>query len=390
MSKKRIDFYCSTFLTGGIETTLIQLLKNINPDLFILRLVVLFKTPKLELLISQIPENVEVLYIVPSDILNRVRARRLKERIPLHLKVLEEVFLLNIRRVIFHYNIRKEIAKADVIIDYGMCLMDYPNLIKKKKSVIYNHFSLNHINRSNPKKNLKLVNSLTNYTKVIAICDEMVEQFLNFFPSRRDMIDRIYNYVNGVDILKRASEGTLSFNKPFILAIGRLDETQKDYTTLLKGYAIARKEYSIDQDLVILGQGRDKEKLINLCNDLDILSFVHFMGFDDNPYKWIKRCDFFVHSSKFEGLPTVIIEAMILGKCVVASKCPTGVKELLFNGKAGLLFEIGNYRELALDLKEMASNSDLKETFLTNGQSVLEQFTHINTIQRLERELLLM
>ena len=388
MDKRRIDFYCSTFLAGGIETTLIQLLRNLNPELFILRLVILYKTPNQEILLSQIPSNVEVVYIVSSDRLNSIRAQRLKGRIPLYFKLLEEIVLLNIRRFIFYFNIRRELKNIDIIVDYGMCLMDLPKLIGTKKAIIYNHFSLNHIDRSNHIKNARKRNRLLNYTKIIAICDEMVDQYLQYFPNNLNKIVRIYNYVNAEKILLRSSDGTCSINTPFILAIGRLDESQKDYTTLLKGYALARMEYSFEQDLVILGQGRDKEKLTKLCVDLGIDQNVHFRGFDDNPYKWLRQCDFFVHSSKFEGLPTVIIEAMMLGKGVVASNCPTGVKELLDYGKAGLLFEVGNHHELATKLKIMANDASLRDTFLQEAKFVLEKFSHEHTIRELEKVLL--
>lgn len=388
MDKRRIDFYCGTFLTGGIETTLIQLLKSINPDLFVIRLVVLFKTPKQELLISQIPNNVEIVYIVSSNILNSIRAKRLKGRIPLFFKILEEFVFLNIRRVIFHINIRKELRNADVIVDYGMCLINYPKLIRHRESIIYNHFSLHHINRSNQKKNMKKVLGLLNYSKVIAICDEMVEQFVAYYPNSSDRVVRIYNHINFQLVEERSLEGSISVSKPYILAIGRLDETQKDYATLLKGFAIARNVYDFDKDLVILGQGRDKEVLMQLCVELGIMNFVHFIGFDANPFKWLAKSDFFVHSSKFEGLPTVIIEAMILGKSIVASNCPTGVKELLLNGQAGLLFEVGNDLELASKLKMMSDGLNVNDIFAQGRKIVLDQFSVDATVRQIEKILL--
>jgi len=383
--KKRVDFYCSTFLTGGIEVTLIHLLKNLNPELFALRLVILWKTPNQELLLSQIPSNVEVVYIVGSKTLNFLRAKRLKERLALPLKFIEEVILLNIRRLVFYFGIRRELKNTDIIVDYVMCLMNHPNLIKNRKTVIYNHFSLNHINKRSPEKNLQKVRCLTNYTKVIAICDEMIDQFLKYQPNESDKVTRIYNFINSSELQIKANIGTISCNHPYILAIGRLDESQKDYTTLLKGYALARNQYTFEQDLVILGQGRDKDKLVRLCIDLKILPFVHFIGFDDNPYKWLKKCSFFVHSSKFEGLPTVIIEAMMLGKCIIASNCPTGVSELLLSGKAGLLFEVGNVSELASKLNILANDMVLQESMLKEAQCILEQFSKQNTIGKVEQ-----
>lgn len=388
MKKKKIDFYCGTFLTGGIETTLIQLLNHLNSDLFEMRLVILFKTPKQELFLSQLPSHIKIIYIVGSDFLNSIRAKRLRNRIPIYLKLLEEVIFLNLRRLIFHFNIRKELRNADVVVDFGMCLMDHPKLLRDNKSIIYNHFSLNHINRFNPIKNKKRVNQLINYSKIIAICDEMVDQFLSYFPNEKSKIIRIYNYMDVSNIHLKAMEGKPPIEYPYILSIGRLDETQKDFITLINGFALAKQTNYCNVKLVILGQGRDEVKLKALCSKLGVSDSVIFQGFEINPYKWIANCEFLVHSSKFEGLPTVILEAMILEKCVVASNCATGVRELLSNGKSGLLFEVGNVKELSSKLLLMDSSTDLIENMLDEAKYFLHQVSHENTIKQVEKLLL--
>ena len=67
-----------------------------------------------------------------------------------------------------------------------------------------------------------------------------------------------------------------------------------------------------------------------------------FLGFISNPYPWIQRCRLMVHSAKFEGLPTVMIEGLLLGKLIVASDCPTGPREILSGGAAGVLVPVGD------------------------------------------------
>ena len=66
-----------------------------------------------------------------------------------------------------------------------------------------------------------------------------------------------------------------------------------------------------------------------------------------NPYKYFKDTDIFVLSSKFEGLPNVLLEAQFFKKFIISSNCPTGPKEILLNGKAGELFDVGNYKKLS-------------------------------------------
>ena len=71
-----------------------------------------------------------------------------------------------------------------------------------------------------------------------------------------------------------------------------------------------------------------------------------------NPYPYIKRCEIFVHSSQYEGLPTVMIEALLLDKMIVATDCPTGPREILNGGKAGILTPVGDIEALAKAMHE--------------------------------------
>ena len=80
---------------------------------------------------------------------------------------------------------------------------------------------------------------------------------------------------------------------------------------------------------------------------MKIKSFVKIYNFVDNPYPLIKQADIFVLSSAYEGLPNVLLEALTLNKFIISSNCPTGPKEILLNGKGGLLFKVGNYKQLA-------------------------------------------
>src|SRR5690606_31586647 len=126
----------------------------------------------------------------------------------------------------------------------------------------------------------------------------------------------------------------------------RLNETQKDFTSLILAYAKCRRKYKLTENLVIVGDGPDKDKLKVLAANEGVADNVIFMGYQSNPYNWISNAKAFVFSTKFEGLPTVLIEAHTLGKPIVATASPTGIKELLMYGQAGLLTEPGNSDQL--------------------------------------------
>ncbi len=127
---------------------------------------------------------------------------------------------------------------------------------------------------------------------------------------------------------------------PLVVAVGRLAH-QKDFPLLLQAFARARP--SVPQArLAILGQGELLSDLESLARDLDLGNAVLFAGYQENPYAWMRRADVLALSSRFEGLPTVVIEGLACGARIVATDCPTGPAEILDDGKWGSLVAVGD------------------------------------------------
>ena len=108
--------------------------------------------------------------------------------------------------------------------------------------------------------------------------------------------------------------------------------------------------------LVILGEGPDRDGLTALARKLGIADQVDFPGFESNPFASMARARVFVLSSRFEGLPTVLIEAMACGVPVVSTDCPSGPGEILEGGKWGRLVPVGDWRSLAQAIVETLDN----------------------------------
>ncbi|MGG6265629.1 glycosyltransferase [Leptolyngbya sp. AN03gr2] len=137
---------------------------------------------------------------------------------------------------------------------------------------------------------------------------------------------------------------------PVIIAVGRLTK-QKDFPTLLKAFAQVRKVR--EARLMILGEGDDRAVLEALVQKLDIADSVALPGFVSNPFAYLSKSAVFVLSSLFEGLPTVLIEAMAVGTSVVATDCKSGPMEILDNGKYGKLTQVGETDGLAKAIVEI-------------------------------------
>jgi len=177
-----------------------------------------------------------------------------------------------------------------------------------------------------------------------------------------DKINVIHNPAVTPDIIKKSS---VTFNHPWfvngappvILGVGRLTE-QKDFQTLIRAFALICENTSAH--LVILGEGEDREKLQALIKQLDLDDKIELPGFVDNPFVYMAKSSVFVLSSKWEGLPNVLLHAMALGASVVATDCPSGPSEILDNGRYGALVSIGDVNSMAKAIQSYIQKPLLK------------------------------
>tara|TARA_X000000950_G_scaffold163847_1_gene200289 strand:- start:539 stop:1612 length:1074 start_codon:yes stop_codon:yes gene_type:complete len=158
----------------------------------------------------------------------------------------------------------------------------------------------------------------------------------------------IYNPLDKKEIEKKSKITTKKyFNKKStlrIINIGRFVD-QKDQITFLKALNLIK--HKIDFEAILIGKGNDEVMLKNFVNKNKLKNKIKLVNFVENPYPILREAELLVLSSKFEGLPNVLLEAQVLKKFIISSNCPTGPREILLNGKGGLLFEIGNFKELA-------------------------------------------
>ncbi len=384
--KKEICFYINSFVVGGIEKVLLQYLKNIDKKNFEVTLLIGFKLDELEKLKSEIPKEVKIEYILKDNLNCKLKKKKSLGKISFLEKMLYE-FLSFSRKIIFFNNFSKKIKNFDVIIDFDMTLASYAHKIPKK-IITFCHFSPKNYHRAIKSRQEKHGKRLNNYDKVIMISDDMKEEALEMYPYLKHKLLRLYNFLNISSIQNLALEKILDkrIEEKYILSIGRLEETQKDFTTLLKAYASIKN--NIEQKLYIIGEGRHKSLLESLCKELDIENKVEFLGFQKNPYPWIKKADLFVHSSKFEGLPTVLIEALALEKLIIATDCPTGPREILNYGKNGKLTKLQDEKDLAEGIETVLKNKGLQEEYLKESKKRIIEFDSRFAMEKFEEILL--
>ena len=159
----------------------------------------------------------------------------------------------------------------------------------------------------------------------------------------------IYNPLNVNEIKIKSKKKTLkifSKNKQLkILNVGRFTD-QKDQITLLKSLKFL-DDQNFKYEAVIIGKGVLESRLKKYIEINKLTKRVKLINFTENPYNLMRQTDIFVLSSRYEGLPNVLLEALVLNKFIISSNCPTGPREILLNGRGGFLFKMGNYKELS-------------------------------------------
>lgn len=185
--------------------------------------------------------------------------------------------------------------------------------------------------------------------RIIAVSHGVAEDLGCFSGLDPRRIDVVYNPIVTPELAEMAAQPPVhpwfvSSDRPVILAVGRLTR-QKDFSILLRAFSLVRRERPAR--LVIVGEGPDRSKLESLVEELGLQDCVDLPGFLKNPFSLMARSRVFVLSSAWEGLPTVLVEALACGTPVVATDCPSGPKEILEEGCYGPLVPVGDSESLA-------------------------------------------
>lgn len=166
---------------------------------------------------------------------------------------------------------------------------------------------------------------------------------------------------------------------PTIVSAGRL-VPQKDHLSLLRSFKLVRN--SIEAKLIIFGEGPERDALLTAIEELGIGADVDLPGYDPVLPSALAASDLFVLSSKWEGLPGVLIQALALGVPVVSTNCPTGPSEILENGRYGRLVPVGDPQSLAMSIL-----GTLKNPIQVAAATATERFRADDAVSQLAQDL---
>ena len=301
MRKKRILISSYNLEMGGIEKSLINLLKNFNLNKYDVTLIL---EEKKGMFLSDIPKNIKIKEYKVSKIKNVF----IRKTINLFKRL--KFILFNYKR----YN-----ASICYATYSGPC--GFVARVASKNKILYVHSNYYQLYNEDKNKTKTFFDNLkiNKYNHIIFVSNESKKDLCKIYPIIKDKSITVNNIVDYEKILKLSEKkvNVKRTTKKIFLFVGRLDESSKRLTLLLD-VAKKCKIEKIKALFWIIGNGSD-EKLYKEIVKNENLDNIIFLGVKKNPYPYMKACDYLILTSKYEGFPVVYNEAIILNKPIITT-----------------------------------------------------------------------
>lgn len=219
------------------------------------------------------------------------------------------------------------------------------------------------------------------YRILISLADDVMVNSLEFKKSFQQQFNIkpkcIYNPFDKDFIRSKLKQKKIIkfFKKSHInlVSVGRLTN-QKDHLTLLKSIKLMDINFKVK--LIIIGKGENKRILQNFIERNKLQNKIKLLGYLDNPYHYIKESDIVIQTSKYEGLPNILLEAQFLKKYIISTNCISGPTEILLRGKAGDLINVGDYKKLSLLIRNYKRNKQIINKKINEGVKKFNRFDY--------------
>ena len=214
---------------------------------------------------------------------------------------------------------------------------------------------------------------------IVAQQEEMQEELVRMIPLKGEQVVTLHNVIDEETISKKLenvenpfpNDGSLKY-----VWVGRINE-KKGQDILVKALFFLRKNES-RAHVYFVGPYDEKsayyKQLLSLINEYQLNGYVHFVGYDTNPYRWVKYCDCFVLPSRLEGLPNALIEAQYIGRPCVASECIPMIKRIVAEGINGYTVPTEDAEAMAVAMRKAPLLGNVKMNY---KPSSVDDFIHL-------------
>ena len=338
---------------GGEERVLLNVLRNLIELGYNVDLLITWNHGENNLFENEIPKKVNYEFLFDNY---DGKSKIIKEIYRLRTKT---TYLKKVEKII-------EEKKYDVIIDYSSNLLKYKNFDIKVPIFAWIHFSLTFGEKLSGEKVEKYKKQYKKYDKILTICDTMKDEFVEILGMDKTKVELVYNPINLEIIRKKAENVNPKYGnylkEDYFLQVSRL--TQQKQPEHLVDIYYKLKQRGIKEKLYFIGNGEKVKLIKQKIKEYNLEDDIILLGQIENPYPFFKNAKLFLHTAKYEGLPTVLLESLAFGTPVVAYDCPTGPKDILGkNSEYGELIPLNDKDTFVKRVYELIDNNEKYENY---------------------------
>lgn len=331
-TKKKILIRIGSMRHGGAEKVLATFLKELPPERYEVDLLLNLYSGKY---LSEIPDWVNVLYLNRGEMITTNRPQDIPKKA---FRVLYQWVLKKFPKLLYSLILKNKKYDVEFAAIHGFRDEILNSPLQGSKKIVWIHNDLRKTEFYNYTDDE--IRKFFGFDKILVISEHIQQDFENLAQTdeERQKIERIYNPLDTQDIINRSLQplDKEESNLPVFLSVGTVFP-QKGFDRLLKVHRRLLDE-GFPHRVQIVGDGYDFQNIKKLVAELGVAETVTMVGFTDNPYPYFKTADFYVLSSRYEGYPTVLFEAITLKKNIIATDV-SGVREMLLNGDLGCIVE---------------------------------------------------
>lgn len=377
MQKKKILIRIGSLRHGGAEKVLVNFLKNLPKDKYEIDLLLNLYSGKY---LSEVPDWINVRYLNKGEMITTNRLQDLPEKI---FRVLYQGLLKKIPKILYYSILKNKKYDVEFAAIHGMRdeILNSPIASSKKIVWIHNDLTKTEFHHYTDDEFRKFFG----FDKIMVISEKIQKDFekLAKNEAEKSKILRIYNPIDTEEILTKSEVGSRKSEEksvePIFVSVGTVFP-QKGFDRFLKVHKKLLEE-GYPHKIQIIGDGYDFENIKNLKTELGVDKTTEMFGFTDNPYPYFKAADFYVLSSRYEGFPTVLFEAITLRKNIIATEV-SGVNEMLENGKLGLIVE-NSEEGIYQGMKKALTNPESFSVYQENLKDYQMPFNLKNSVNKI-------
>ena len=376
VAKKKILIRIGSLRHGGAEKVLVTFLKNLPAEKYEIDLLLNLYSGKY---LKDVPSWINIYYLNKGEMITTNRPQDIPQKA---FRVIYQKILSKFPKLLYKFILPNKKYDIEFAAIHGIADEILNSPIKSSKKIVWIHNDLSNI----PEYTEERLRKFFGFDKILVISNKINDLFLSLANTEveKQKIVRIYNPIDVEEILNLAKipcdlkkkEGVKTF-----VSIGTVFP-QKGFDRLLRAHKRLIDEGFL-HNVWIVGDGYDFPNIEKLFHELKVEETAKLVGFKENPYPYFTQADYYILSSRYEGYPTVLFEAMVLAKPIIATDV-SGVREILNNGELGYIIS-NEDEEIYNSMKFFLENNDFALNYTNTIQSKSLPFELKNAVESIEQ-----